>query len=384
LLIFFWVQDELNYDKHHTQINQLYRLWTDIRLNGENTRQTLTPGPAAVALKNEFPEVKQVSRMRKAGTPFITYKENTFKTEQAAFVDSTLFDVFSIPLVKGDPKKALTDPQTVLIDETTANKIFGKEDPIGKTLIIDHKYSNKISGVFKDFPENSHFHYRVLFPMVSVENYMKNQNWFDYNYQTYVVLHKNASPEALEDKFPDMLQKYVGPQLEQAIGINLDEFVKSGNGLDFHFQPVKDIHLYSSLNEELEANGSITYVYIFSVIAIIILLIGCINYMNLATARSVERAKEVGIRKSIGAFRSQLLFQFLSESLLLSLLSLLLAIGLVEISLPAFNQLAVKSLSSNYLNNGPLLYTIAGIISIVGILSGAYPAFFLSASDPAK
>ncbi|MTI29536.1 ABC transporter permease, partial [Xanthovirga aplysinae] len=331
-----------------------------------------------------FPEVQQVTRIRNTGTSLLNYKEESFKVKKTAYADSTLFDVFTIPLKKGDPRKALTEPNSIIIDETTAHKIFGKEDALGKNLVLDNNATFKVTGVFKDIPENSHFHHSAFFSMVSINNLLNQQGWLSHNFHTYVVLNENASQAALAAKFPEMIRKYIGPLVQQALGASIDELKKKGNDIVYHLQPVKDIHLHSSLYGELEANGDIKYVYIFSAIAFIILLIACTNYMNLATARSTERAKEVGIRKSVGALRSQLLFQFLSESMLLSVLSLMLAIGLVEICLPAFNYLADKPLTSSYWGNGPLLITISGIILIVGILSGAYPAFILSSPDPAK
>ncbi|MTI29582.1 ABC transporter permease, partial [Xanthovirga aplysinae] len=384
LLIFFWVQDELSYDRFNSKIDRLYRVRVDISLNGVDQQEAASPAPAAETLKNDFPEVEQVTRMSTAGSHFISYRENSFKAEHMAYADSTLFEVFTIPLLKGNPKTALTQPNSIIIDETTAKKIFGKENPLGKTLTLDKQQAHKVTGVFKNLPQNSHFHYSAFFSMATIKDYVEEQDWGTHEFYTYVVLKENASTAALEAKFPNMVGKYIGPLINDHLGITMDEFEKKGNGFRYYLQPVKDIHLHSKLIDEHEANGSITYVYIFSAMAFIILLIACINYMNLATARSAERAKEVGIRKSAGAFRSQLLVQFLSESFILSLLSFLLAIGLVEISLPAFNHLASKSITSNYLNNPHLLITIPGIILMVGIISGAYPAFFLSASDPAK
>ncbi|MTI29535.1 ABC transporter permease, partial [Xanthovirga aplysinae] len=330
-----------------------------------------------------FPEVQQVTRIGILGTSSFTHKEKSFKVS-TAYTDSTLFDVFTIPLIKGDPETALTQPNSLIIDETTANKIFGKEDPLGKTLLIDQNRNAKITGVFKDIPQNSHFHYNAFFPMVRIRSLLERENWLSHNFYTYLVLNENASPEKLEVKFPEMLRKTVGPVIQQFFGASMEEMENKGTSFAYSLQPVKDIHLLSNLRDEHEPNGSITYVYIFSAIAFIILLIACTNYINLTTARSAERAKEVGIRKSVGAFRSQLLFQFLSESLLLSIISLLLAIGLVDLSLPAFNYLADKPLTSNYWDNGPLLITISGVILFVGTLSGAYPAFILSSTNPAK
>ncbi|MTI32855.1 ABC transporter permease [Xanthovirga aplysinae] len=384
LLIFFYVQFEMNYDSHHPKIDRLYRVYLDFTLRGEDKKEAILSYPAAEALKNDFPEVKQSTRIRKWFSGLIKYKDNSHKIEKTAYSDPSLLEMFSIPLIKGDPKTALSEPNTLIIDEETASKIFVNEDPLGKTILLDNRRNYKVSGVFENIPEQSHFHYSVFYSMAARKVRPNDQSWMSSNFITYIELNENASAKELEGKLEDLVNNYVKPEFEQKLGVNLEENIQGGNRLNFKLQPVKDIHLKSSMLAEHEPNGSMTVIYVFSAIAILILLIACINYMNLATACSVERAKEVGIRKTMGALGKQLVGQFLSESLLLSILSLCLAIGLVELSLPAFNQLAEKSISTHYWNNWPLLLSIGGIILLVGIISGSYPAFYLSAFNPVK
>ena len=252
---------------------------------------------------------------------------------------------------------------------------------MGSEMCIRDRY--QITAVYEDMPANSHFHFDFLLAMEGLPE-SKNGMWLSNNFQTYLLLEEGASAIALEEKFPAMIEKYLGPQVQQMMGASLEDFEKAGNSLRYYLQPLIDIHLHSDLSQEFEPNGNITFVYIFSAIALFILLIACINFMNLSTARSAHRAKEVGIRKALGSFKSQLIGQFLTESVMLSFIALLLAMGMVELMLPWFNGLSGKALASNYFGSAQFTLGLLGTAVVVGLLAGSYPALFLSAFKPIR
>ncbi|MTI30010.1 ABC transporter permease [Xanthovirga aplysinae] len=382
LLIFLWVKDELSFDRHNTNLDRMYRISTKEKYNGAVEHMALTPAPLSAILKEEIPEVEESTRTYGWINSYkLTYGEKSYKGIKGITADSTLFNVFTIPFVGGDPSSALSQPNSLVIDVSTAKKLFGKEDPIGKTVLWGRKTNLIVSGVMEDMPETSHFKANMFLSMSrsemsSQDNWTSNNNFF-----TYVLLNEATDPKLIESKLRELVEKYVGPQL---IGEMSQESSKTDlhDAFSFHLQPVKDIHLRSDLKYETDSKGDINYIYLFSAIAAIILLIACINYMNLATARSEERSKEVGLRKTIGALRSQMLVQFLSESLFLSLLGLFLSILLLEFMIPVFNQWSGKSLNPNYWSNMPLLAFMGGIVIVVGLISGSYPAFHLSRFSP--
>jgi putative ABC transport system permease protein len=277
----------------------------------------------AETLVNEFPEVMQATRLMGAKNVLIRYNDKRFNESRFLYADSTAFEVFTIPLIQGSPQTALTQPNSIVITKTTAKKYFGEEGPMGKTLIMNDWAEYKITGIAEDVPHNSHFHFDFLASLATLE-YSRNKTWFSLNLYTYVVLQENYSPAQTEAKFPELIRKYVAPDIHMMMGISVDEFLSSGGNFEFFLQPLLDIHLHSNLLGELEANSDAVYVYIFFVIAIFILVIACINYINLATARSARRAKEVGVRKVLGSLRSQLVKQFLGESVLLSMIAVFL------------------------------------------------------------
>ncbi|MDN5200156.1 ABC transporter permease [Fulvivirgaceae bacterium BMA10] len=383
MIIVIFVQHELSYDKHHKKADRIYRVASDIEFGGNHFRLAVAPAPMAEALKNDFPEVEEVVRFRSRGTYLVKRTEENFKENNVIFADASVFDVFTLPMLYGEPSSALVEPNTVVITKSMAKKYFDKEDVVGETLIFDDELECKITGVIEDMPSNGHFHFNFLLSMENLDE-SKNQIWLSNNFQTYVTLNEGTTPKQLEEKFPLMIEKYVGPQAKNVLDIDFEQFLEAGNSLYYYLQPLTDIHLHSDLTAELEANGSIIYVYIFSSIAFFILVIACINFMNLSTARSANRAKEVGVRKAMGSYKSQLVRQFLTESMVMSVLALLLAIVLVEFALPFFNDIAGRELKSDYFETGTITVTVIFITLFVGLISGAYPAFFLSAFNPAN
>ena len=382
MLIVLFVVDELSYDKYYAKADRIYRITADGALNGSNFDLAVVGSPVGQAMVDDHPEVVDFVRFRDGGSPFIRYEDNVFKEEKFVWVDHNIFDVFDVRLIQGDPEIALKEPRSLVMSRSAAKKYFGTEDVLGKVVRFGQTDGYKVTGVFDKIPDNTHFQFDVFGSMETLES-AKQNIWLSMNFQTYLVLAEGADLEALKSKFPAMLKKYVGPEIKRFLNAEWDEMGNTGNAFAFSLQPVTDIHLRSDLQAELAPNSDIQYVYMFSAIAFFILLIACINFMNLATARSAHRAKEVGIRKVLGSEKSQLIRQFLAESVLISFISFVLALAMAIGAIPFFNDLANKNLSVPLSN--PLFYAaMFGGTLMVGLLAGSYPAFFLSAFQPVK
>jgi putative ABC transport system permease protein len=382
LLIMLFVQDELSYDSFNKKADQIVRVVFRGSIQGEKMKEAMVMPPVAQTLKMEYPEVLEATRIRTYGSPRISYGNKTFKESSFAYVDSNFFQVFTLPFVKGDSKTALLEPNTIVISETVAKKYFGDEDPIGKVLVFkDLNNSFKITGVMRPIPANSHFHFDVFASMSSFPQ-SREFSWMTSEYYTYLVLPKGYDYKKLEAKLPADVEKYMGSQLQGALGMTYTQFVKKGNKLGLFLQPLNDIHLHSDLNLELESGSDIRYVYIFSAVALFMLLIACINFMNLSTAGASKRAREVGIRKVLGSLRGQLIRQFLLESILLTSIAFILSLVLVYFALPFFNELSGKELTFNLSGNVWLVPSLLLFALITGFLAGSYPAFFLSSFKP--
>jgi putative ABC transport system permease protein len=384
LLIILYVADELNYDHYNKKFSQIYRINADIRFGGHHFDLAQTPDPMGAALKDNFPEVKQYVRFRDHGG-FLVKKENqNVKEDRVILTDSTLFDVFTLPMIAGNPHTALVNPNSVVITKTIAEKYFPKTsltNVVGKTLTINDTSLYQITGVIEDVPRQSHFHYDFFIPMYGkLAPYEINQ-WASNNFNTYIVLGKQANADKLATRLDDFVMKYVEPVFK-SLNLTKEEFLKQGNYLHYTLTPLRKIHLYSHKNGELEANGNIQYVYIFSVIAFFILMIACVNFMNLSTARSSGRAREVGVRKVLGSLRKNLITQFLTESMLISLISMILAVAIALLLLPYFNTLSGKQLTRQAFFSSWLVPSLIFLTIIVGLLAGIYPAFFLSSFKP--
>jgi putative ABC transport system permease protein len=378
LLIVLYVVDELSYDKYNKNADRIYRLDADIYFNNTSAIFAVAPDPLAPTLKRDFPEIEEAVRINNQ-TDILVKKDNqNVQDHNAAFADSTFFKVFTIPMIYGNPETALKEPNSIVIDETTAKKYFNSTDVLGKTLVVDNTNYCKITGVIKDIPKQSHFHFHFIRPKTK----NVNDSWLSNNTFNYVMVRPGVTQEKLQKDVDATINNYLGKELESALHASLKDLGNKGNHFIYHATPLTDIHLHSNKSYEIEANGDITYVYIFSVIAIFILLIACVNFMNLSTARSANRAKEVGIRKVAGSLRTHLITQFLTESVLLSFFSLLLAILIAALLLPLFNQLAVKDMSVTKLFSTWLFPVMIGLVFVVGFLAGSYPAFYLSSFQP--
>lgn len=383
IIILLFVMDELSYDRHNDHFRNIYRICIRGKIQGNELEAALSNAPMGAALKDEYPEVLDFTRLFTFdGDPIVRYEDNAFIEENFYYADSTFFNVFTAPAIYGDPQKMLNRPNTVVLTQEIARKYFGSLDPVGKMLEVGQQGTNfEITGVVKGFPENSHFHFNMLASMTSIDIAEITQ-WLGNNNYTYILLQDEFDPELLEAKFPALLEAHMGPELEEILGVTMEEFFATGNQYGYFLQPLKDIHLESDLQFEINPGGSKTAVIIFSVIAIFLIIIASINFMNLATASAAKRATEVGIRKVAGAVKSRLVWQFLTESFLTTLLALVLSIVLVELFLPAFNNLAGKNLQLGSINRMNLVAGLLLIGIFVGFSSGSYPAFFLSSFKP--
>ncbi len=383
LLIVLYVKDELSYDKYNAQSENIYRVDADISFNGTQFTSAVSPAPLVPTLMKDYPQIIQFARTRNFGDILVKKDNQNIQNHNAVFADSTFFQVFSIPMIEGNRLTALNEPNSIVIDETTARKYFNTTHVLGKTLYVDNSVNCKITGVIRDIPPQSHFHFSFIRPLH--DTYHDDQgDWLSNNYASYVLVRPGVTKAALQNAVDATINNYLVKQLDQLLHVNAKDLKNSPNHFIYPVMPLTDIHLYSNKSYEFEANGNITYVYIFSIIAIFILLIACVNFMNLSTARSANRAKEVGIRKVAGSLRTNLITQFLTESILTSFLSLLLAIGIAALLMPLFNQLAGKQMSVLTLFSTWLLPVLILLVIVVGCIAGSYPAFYLSSFQPVQ
>lgn len=381
MMIVLYVADELSYDRFHQKSDRIFRVTIHGVFANNVFNTTYTAAPLAQALISEFPEVEQVSRIMLRNQHSVAIGNQTFIEDQWLYADSTFFDVFSFGLIEGDPEKVLAEPRSLVLTESTARKWFGNESPIGKTIIDNNRHHYVVTGIMKDVPANAHFRFNVVASFTSL-NWHNNSSWFNQSAQTYLVLREGTDAQELQTKLPDFLYRSINEQLKQFLGISVDEFAQSGQSYELRLQPVTEIHLNSQLEGELDNNGSMASVYLFSMIALFILLIACINFMNLSTARSAWRAKEVGIRKALGSNRADLIRQFLGESVLYAFVAALLAVILMELSMPYFNLITQKQLGFNLSNTIFFLPFLLLLVVFTGLLAGSYPAYYLSAFQP--
>jgi putative ABC transport system permease protein len=384
IFIFLYVINELSYDRFHEKSDRIYRVWILGNMPGTEMRHAVSSPPMMETMLNDYPEVESAVRLYQSGGWLVRSGDRKFhETEREyIFADSTFFDVFSFKLLKGNPKTCLRDPRSIVLTEEYARKYFGDEDAMGKSLRIERDTNYyTITGVMEDVPVNSHIQFKMLGSLSTWEQ-SRSTNWVNHNFYTYIVLAPGTDPEAFESRMQEMVIKYVGPLVEQFMGIDLEQFEQSGNSYGYRIQPLTDIHLHSNLQFEMEPGGNPMYVYIFMVIAVLILIIACINFMNLATARSASRAREVGLRKVVGSSRSLLIAQFLAESVFLSIFALIIAVILVYLLLPGYNNLIRLDLDFDIFSSSWTIPLLVLFAIFVGLLAGSYPAFVLAAFKP--
>lgn len=378
IFILLFVRDELTYDKHNLKHERIYRIESNFNISNRHDLFAIVPVPMGPAFKLEFPEVENYVRLTDVGNTPFRYGDREYYEEDFYFADSSVFDVFTIPFLTGSPEKALTEPFTMVVTESTAKKYFGDVNPVGEMVISGSGRSYKVTGVIQDQPANSHLKYDALLSVVTLQelsgagnfNSMEPMAFWNIGVYTYLLLHENSSMATISEKFPDFYDKYMRPIGDQING-----------GFELMYTPLARTHFAQGFSAELPT-GNMAYVYIFSAVAFFILLLATINYMNMATARSANRAREVGMRKVVGAYRRQLITQFLSESVLMAFIALVIALVIVFICLPDFNQLAGKSVQFNWFSQPIVILAILLITLLVGILSGSYPSFYLSSFVP--
>jgi len=382
-LISLYVLDELSYDWYNEFANRIYRVNTDIKVNGSEFKDKDTPAPMAQVLAANYPRIEQAVRISENNDILVKKGDETLIEKNAFFADPNLFKVFTLHMLHGNPNTALKDPASMIISASIANKYFNTTDVIGKTLKINNTAFYNITGVFKDVPEQSHLHFNFIIAMSGMKSAQRDF-WLSNSFMTYLLVRKGTTQSELDRYLKETARKYAEPQLVNVAHSTFAVLERNGGHFRYSSIPLTKIHLYSTLSSEIEPTGNILYVYISAIIGLFILLIACINFMNLSTAQSAGRAKEVGVRKVIGSGRRNLIKQFLTESILTAFIAYVFCIVLIILLLPLLNQLSGKEIS---LTTGLVVWlfpALLGVALIFGLLAGAYPAFVLSAFDPIK
>ncbi|KQC30675.1 ABC transporter permease [Flagellimonas eckloniae] len=385
LLICLYIYDELSYDKMFADAERIHRINVDMKFGGPDRQVSQVSGPMAEAVLNDIPQVESAVRFRPWGTSSLnkTTETNLVLEDRTAFADSTLITVFGLNMIYGNPNKALTEPNTLILTKTAAEKHFPIINAIGQKLILNEGNTYTITGIIEDLPNNSFLaDYSVFMSMAShVDNYI---NWGSHNYNTFIKLKQNTTASDIAEPLAGMMERYLMPYAQQFFpGITKEQFEASGNYVNYSTIPLTDMHLYSHREQDMGVNGDINNIYILGCIALFLILLASINYMNLSTAYSLKRAKEVGIRKTLGSNKNSLVKQFLTESGLITFGAMLIAIVLAIIALPFFNQLGDKSISVPLSN--PFFWMVLILsAALLALLSGSYPAFFMSKFKPVK
>jgi len=379
LFIILYIFDELSYDRFHANIDRMHRVGLNGRLAGQEVYVAATPPPLAQGMVSEVPGVESAIRLWQWGDVVIRYEDQVYTEDLIFHTDSNFFEFFSFKLIEGDPKTALTEPNSIVLTESMAEKFFGEGEKLGRILTFsnDNK-AMKVTGVAQNPPHNTHFTFNYLVSFSS-NDFGKSDQWLSNSLYTCFLVNENSNVEEIERKLnEELIPKYVGPQIQQFLGISLDQFLEQDGAYGYFVDPVKDLHLYTNADFDLGTPGDIAYIYIFAAIGLFILIIASINFMNLATAKSAGRSREVGMRKTFGSLKRQLVFQFLVESIIYSFMAVIFAILLVVILLPEFNDLSGKSLAFSSLIQPELIGGTVLLILIVGFLAGSYPAFYLT------
>ncbi len=375
-LIFLFIQSELSYDKHYENADNIYRLGVEYNIGGKIDRYCNIPRPIGPNLKAIYPEILEYTRLcgvngLRTHKAAIEFEGNKFICDKIFAADSTFFKVFKNEFISGNPENALIQPNSIVLTESFAKRIFGIQEPYGKTIIIDNEYEMNVIAVIKDIPGRTHMEYEAIVPWNAAYREGEENVWYGWHVYTYVMLPDNYDITEFEAKFPTFYEEYMKETFERANGT-----------CSIILQPLKSIHLNSDLTWEAYQNGNISNIYIFSIIAIFLLVIACINYMNLATATSVHRGREVGMRKVFGSNRSSLIWQFITESIIIALLATIVAVMLAELVLPLFNNLLSNNVEINFIKNPGYIFSLLGLAIFIGFFAGTYPAFYLSAFIP--
>ncbi len=382
MLIGTYIKHELSYDRHWSKSDRIFRAVGELKFQDNHFNMSVSPEPMAFSFLEDFPRIVKAGRFRNLGGRLVQVGERFYQETHVAYADPEVLEIFDFELLYGAFEGALADPAGAMISASSAKRLFGNSDPIGKRF--DHEGTPyAVKAVYADIPENTHFDFTMLLSMESYNDPGANI-WLSNNYRTYFLLDSPDNYEAVSESFSSVYEKYFGPQIQSMAGASWEEFTESGSFVNYYLQPVSSIHLHSDLQYEIRQNGNMQYIVIFGAAGLFVLIIAAINFMNLSTARSSARAKEVGIKKVVGSPKFLLINQFLSESVLNSVLALALAIGLLHLGLPTLNELTGKSISNPLFGELNLFPAVIFSTIIVGLLAGIYPAFFLAGFSPLK
>ncbi len=384
VFILLYIFDELQFDRFHEKKDRIARVILDGVIGNQVLLMASSPAPMAKAFPEILPEIENAVRFQPVGRFLIKYGDRSFNENGFVFADSTVFKIFDFPLIKGNPDNALNLPHTLVITEQAAEKYFGSEDPMGKYLTMENGTDYLITGVTPDPPSQSHIQFDFLASMVSMGDQINNELWISNNYVCYLLLAENASIPAVNQKIQGVVKDFVDPQILQATGMSYDALVEAGNRYGYYLEPFMDVYLHSEISNQMGPEGNSKTILIFAVVAGFVLIIGCVNFINLATARSAGRAREVGIRKTLGSHRRTLVFQFLGESFLQTIAAVMLVLSVTPLLLPFFNNITGKTFTMNALFQPVVILVCAVIILAVSLISGAYPALFLASFKPVE
>ncbi|MEM7549528.1 MAG: ABC transporter permease [Bacteroidota bacterium] len=384
IFIALYIASELSYDRFHSSYENIYRVKSAGYIRSQEVNEATSCSPLARTMLQDYPEIQQATRIRK-NSPLLTGRgTREFSEDGVLFADSTFFDVFDFKLLAGNPETALVQPRSIILSKTYARKYFGYEDPMGKQITVEQdSILYTITGIMEDIPSNSHIQGHMIGSMSSNRAW-DNDHWVGGDFYTYAIVDENANIEVLEEKLSEMIEKYMAPQIEYFTRLSFEEWQASGNNIYYDLFPLKDIHLHAKSGSELEANGNVSYIIIYSIVAVIMLFIAIFNFVNLATAQSSSRAREVGVKKVMGSSKKTLVYQFIFESIIVALIAAAVAVLLVYAGMPAFSELAGKELAFSITSS---YWGILGVIVLAlftGILAGFYPAFVLSAFQPVE
>jgi putative ABC transport system permease protein len=382
ILIVLFVIHESSYDSFHEKADQIRQVWVTGKFAASEFQAATTASPTGPVFLEEIPEVINFTRVDRWDNVLTGFGDRTFLEDHFYWADSGFFEIFSFPLIKGDPSRVLAEPRSMVISESTARKYFGDEDPVGKILEVFSDSTNyNITGVFKDIPDNSSLYFDMVVDFQS-HHRANNTQWTSNNIHTYLLTEENVMEEDLQEKIDTITVKYVGPEIQRFIGITLEDWEAVGNFYQIRTQPMLDVHLNNDIEGNLRPSGDKKYLYIFSSIALFIILIACINFMNLSTARSAGRAREVGLRKVVGSGKGSLVWQFLAESFLMVVIAMVVALLILELVLPVFNREVQLSLVLDYFGDWYVIPGLLLFVVVIGLLAGSYPAFYLGSFKP--
>lgn len=382
LIIFLFIVHELRFDDFHEKKDRIYRIILHGKISGQELKVTSTSSPVGPTMKAEFPEVENFLRINNWGETIIRYEDKFFTETNFMEADSGFFDFFTIPLIRGSKPDVLNQKHSLVLSETTARKIFGDTDPVNKLLKVGTDTTRyRVTGIFQDIPETSHLEANIISSFMTNPR-ANDQEWLSNSFSTYILLKPNTSPSKVDARFNGLIVKYVGPLITKYLGLTLKDFAAQGNKYRMFLQPLSAIHLDPSIQQELKPAYDPKYLWIFGSIALLIILIAAMNFMNLSTAQASKRAKEIGIKKVVGSSRGYLIGQFLMETIILTFIALIAAIMISEISLPYFNQLLDLNLSIGYFSTWYTIPALLGLSLFIGILAGSYPALYMSSFNP--